>query len=153
MNKIKVVLLCHYSSSELRSHLPLSSNRLHNLILKLVGKKRWDYSDFASWNIDAMADFEKRNDIELHVIMPHLGLKKRTFEYTHNGVCYHIYRPQSLFLLNYLGRYFLKNEAKRYQRARRIVQKWIAAIKPDGHITVITIWFMSMDSLAAHTIM
>lgn len=131
MKKIRVVLLCHYSSAELRSHLPLSTNIFFNFLLRMVGKSRWNYSDFAPWNVDAMADFEKQEDIELHVIMPHIGLKRWTFEYINNGVFYHIFRPQMLYPWYYLERFFNKSQYINFPRTRKIVKGWIEEIKPD----------------------
>ncbi len=124
-------MLCHFSTAELRSHLPLSSNKLFNKLLKMLGKPVWDYYDYAPWNADAMADFEKEKDIELHIIMPHLGLKDWKYEFEHNGVSYHVYRPQPLYPWYYLERILCRKQYETYPRSRKIVKEWIDKIKPD----------------------
>jgi glycosyltransferase involved in cell wall biosynthesis len=58
--KIKVVWICHFTNKEIQSILPL-------------WKKK---NEFAPWIPNILKGFEKRDDVEIHVVSPHDYLKK-----------------------------------------------------------------------------
>jgi glycosyltransferase involved in cell wall biosynthesis len=60
--KIKVVWICHFTNKEIQSILPL-------------WKKK---NEFAPWIPNILKGFEKRDDVEIHVVSPHDYLKKNT---------------------------------------------------------------------------
>ena len=128
---MRVVLLCHVSDSRIRMNLPLVSERTNNFFRKLFGKKELSYSDFALWNANTIAGFEKIEDVELHVIAPHKGLKTWTFEYELNNIHYHFYRPEPLFPWLAFEKVFNKKQYKEFPRTRHMVKSFIKKIKPD----------------------
>lgn len=132
MGKIKVVWICHFSNKPTREKLKLSKNRfLYRLIKKITKKeaKNIDYRDAAPWVSILIEEFEKFNDVELHVISPQVGLKGLTTEFEMNGVHYHFYNPDiSLFLSQ------LINNVKlwlKLQPGSLIVKRFLRKIKPD----------------------
>lgn len=130
IGKIKVVMICHFSSSQLRERLPLSSNRIYNAFRRRVGLKALYYKDFGNWNVNIINALKQRADIELHVISPHAGLIGRTYEFMSEGVSYYIYRAQPSFLQYYMNK-FCKSQYVDFARTRKIVKEWIKRIKPN----------------------
>ena len=117
MNKIKVAWICHFSNIEVRGILSLT--------------KRKQYHDFAPWITNLAKCFEKRDDIELHVIAPHRGMTKLTQTFEIRGIHYHIYKPD-LPILHKNWPYFLPlHKWTNYARNRILVHKFINTIKPD----------------------
>lgn len=131
MGKIKVVLLCHFSNKEVRRKLPLDSQRWQNVFNKIMGRRQFHYSDFAGWNTSTIRGFENIDEVQLHVVSPHYGLKKWTCEYEQNNVHYHFFRPEPLFPRNIIDKMFNKKEYINYPRTRKIVKGFINKIKPD----------------------
>lgn len=132
MEKIKVVWICHFSNKPTRDKLKLSKNRfLYRLIKKITKKeaRNIDYRDIAPWVSILIEEFEKFNDVELHVISPQVGLKGLTTEFEMNGVHYHFYNPDiSLFLSQ------LINNVKlwlKLQPGSLIVKRFLRKINPD----------------------
>lgn len=78
MEQIKVAMICHLSTQELRDKLELDNRRLYAFARKLLRMphKQTKYSDYAPWNANLIEQLEVRDDIELHVISAHDGLKK-----------------------------------------------------------------------------
>jgi len=127
--KIKIVWICHFSNSEIRKHLSLSHNVVTNIIRKLLGKKKAkEYCDFAPWVINLIIEFEKFNDIELHIISPHMGLKKWTQNFVHNNINYYFFKPD-LPILNIKTDFLFKNPS--YRVNRYLVSSLINKIQPD----------------------
>lgn len=128
---IKVVIIGHMSSPQIREQLPLESNYIGNCFRKLFGKPEIEYSDFAPWNTNTIEGFEKEDKVELHIIAPHRGLRNWTFEYEQNNIRYHFYRPEPLFPWVIFDKLLNKKQYRDYTRTRRIVKRFIHNIKPD----------------------
>lgn len=132
MDKIKVVWICHFSNSQTRAKMKLSSNRfLYRLIKKTTGKeaKNIEYKDIAPWISILIQEFEKFDNVELHVISPQVGLKRLFTEFEINGIFYHFYTPDISLFLSAL----IKNVKLwlKYQPGSPIVKRFIKKIKPD----------------------
>lgn len=129
--KIKVVWLCHFSNSQTRERMKLSSNRfVYTSAKKLLGKETQnkEYRDIAPWISIMIEEFEKMENVELHVISPQVGLKGLTSEFEINGVQYHFYNPDiSLFLSSMIRnvKLWLK-----LQPGSRIVNRFLKKIRP-----------------------
>ena len=57
--KLKIVWICHFSNKEIQDRLPLWKG----------------VNEFASWIANMLIGFEKREDVELHVVAPHIYIK------------------------------------------------------------------------------
>jgi glycosyltransferase involved in cell wall biosynthesis len=101
------------------------------LVKKILGKeaKNTTYSDIAPWISILIQEFEKFEDVELHVISPQVGLKGFVSEFEIKGVFYHFYNPDiSLFLSSLIKnvRLWLK-----LQPGSFFAKRFIKKIKPD----------------------
>lgn len=88
--RIKVAMICHFSNSVVRPHLPLKKRRLYHWARRLMGLAVVDYGhgDMASWDTSLINYFISRDDVELNVISAYTGLKKRIVSFEDSGVHY-----------------------------------------------------------------
>jgi glycosyltransferase involved in cell wall biosynthesis len=132
MNRIKIAFICHFSNQEIRNKLPISSFKLKNRIKKLLGKNEpYGYSDFAPWVSILIKEFEKFENVELHVIAPHQGLKQSLFEFSNSEVHYHIFKPDVPLLHINWPSFFKNYSAPNFTFNRNVVSRLIQKIKPD----------------------
>jgi glycosyltransferase involved in cell wall biosynthesis len=117
MNKMKVVWISHFSNEAIRDKLPLT------------GKMK--YADFAPWITNMIREFEMIPEAEVHVIAPHKGLLHFTFEFEHNGIFYHFFKPELPFLLQKYSGYFPLDAWTGFAKNRFLVHRFIKKIKPD----------------------
>lgn len=111
--------------------LPLSARRFSNILRKLIGKQYINYSDFAPWINTQIKEFEKLNDIELHVIAPHSGLKYFKHEFQMNGIYYHFFRHDWPLQFDAILSKLIKKKTRRFRLSRLRVNQFIKKIKPD----------------------
>jgi glycosyltransferase involved in cell wall biosynthesis len=131
-NKLKVVWICHFSNEEVRARLPLSKMKVHNTIRYILGKKKNDgYSDFAPWVTNLIKEFEKFNDVELHIISPFYGLKYFTSEFEMNRVFYHFYLPEIPIIHFNLPTALTWRGKPKFLLNRYFVKGFMSKIKPD----------------------
>lgn len=90
VNKIKVAMVGHVSNPRVRSHLPLETDGITDVLRKLLGMKsrKGCYSDIAIWNTDFIEFISKRDDVDFTFISPHPGLKKCKVAYTDDNIHY-----------------------------------------------------------------
>ena len=131
-NKFKVAFICHFSNHEIRKKLPLSMFRVQNAIRSYLGKnKKNNYSDFAPWVTNLIKEFEKFEEVELHVIAPHKGLTRLTHDFELNGVYYHFFKPDLPFIHKKIPRKLLLGRKPIYYANRFFIKRLIKSIKPD----------------------
>lgn len=132
VNKIRVAMVCHFSNAEVRSHLPLDEGRkLYVFLRKILGMstKSKGYGDIASWDTSTIRFFREQNDIELHVISAHSGLKKRVVSYEDQGVHYSFVRCERATMLKRV----IPNDAlwRKLNPMVKDVHRLIGQVKPD----------------------
>ena len=92
VDKIKVAIITHFSNEHIRNRLKLSEYKFDNWIRSLVGQKSNRFQkDFAPWITLLIKEFELRQDVELHIIAPYMGLAKRIEEFEDKGIFYHFF--------------------------------------------------------------
>ena len=128
----KVVWLCHFSNKEVRYHLSFS-NPFFEKALRLLLKKplKNTQRDFAAWVSHQIIEFEKFDDVELHVIAPHAAMKKLKQGFRINNINYHFYRPQGSGLWAKIKSSIIGVKETKFQRNRKIVKRFISEINPD----------------------
>jgi glycosyltransferase involved in cell wall biosynthesis len=131
MKKIRIAFICHFSNQEIRWQLPLNNLRIRNLIKKVLGKKIWNYSDFAPWVTTIISEFEKIENVELHVISPHFGLKSKICTFTYNNIWYYFFKPENSSYLKRLLPISNKNDDPQFKENRRVVGQVLKQIQPD----------------------
>lgn len=125
-------MVCHFSNADVRSHLPLDGSRkLYTFVRKVLGMttKGKNYGDIASWDTSTIKFFREQNDIELHVISAHSGLKKRVVSYEDQGVHYSFLRCERATMLKRV----VSNDAlwRKLNPMVKDVHRLIGQIKPD----------------------
>ena len=94
--KLKVVMICHFSNSEVREHLPLSNRKHYRFVRRLLclpGKNK-GYADIAPWDSNIIKCVKEREDIDLFVISAHGGLKRSIVSFDLDGIHYSFIRPE-----------------------------------------------------------
>jgi glycosyltransferase involved in cell wall biosynthesis len=104
VEKIRVAMVCHFSNAEVRSHLPLDNRKVYTFLRRILRMptKSKGYGDIASWDASTIEFFKKRDDIEVHVISAHSGMKKRVVSYEGEGVHYSFVRCDRATMLKRL---------------------------------------------------
>ena len=120
MNKmLKVAIICHVSNKEIRDSIKLSSLRLTNTIKRILGIPQYHYYDRGMWNTLLFNEFKKYNDIELHAIIPHPGMKTMMQSFVIDGIYYHCFNQERGYF------------DKLYKQNRYYIRRFINEIQPD----------------------
>ncbi len=127
--KIKIVWLAFVSNQNIRKHLAFDNNTLERLARKLTRRPKAKQADICQWITNGLAEYENNDEIELHCIAPHLGIKGvQAFEM--NGICYHFFRSEDDY--PFFKRLFHKpKKCSMYVTNRGIIKGLIDEIKPD----------------------
>ena len=128
---IKVAMICHFSDAEIRAHLPLSDSRFYAIVRRLLGMptKVRSFGDIAPWDTNTISFFRGREDIDLHVISAHSGLKQRVVSFESKGVNYSFI---SCEVANFLKR-IIPDDAlwRKLNPMTRVVRRLVNRIRPD----------------------
>ena len=97
-------MVCHFSNMEIRRHLPLTDKRLYALVRKALRMptKNQGFGDIAPWDTGTISFLKGREDIDLHVISAHSGLKKRVVSFEDQGVHYNFVRCEVATMLKHV---------------------------------------------------
>lgn len=125
---IKVVWICHLSNIKIREHLKFDKWTPLAIIRRIT--RRNNIADFAIWNTNAICEFEKFKDIELHIIAPHYQISGLQ-EFNLNGIHYHFYESEEDNLLSILKFRISKKIKTSYSKNTKIICNLINIIKPD----------------------
>jgi len=130
--KIKAILLCHFSNEEVRAQLPVSFSGFEAVVRRLLRRnsKATKYNDFAPWITNLICEFEKIEDLELHVVAPAPNLSGKTVEFDIKGVHYHFFKGNLSFPFEQLAAKIF-GAKRRFNRNTRLVQELVKKINPD----------------------
>jgi glycosyltransferase involved in cell wall biosynthesis len=131
MKKLTVAWICHFSNQEVRNKLPLSNMRISNFLRSILGKTKFEYGDFAPWINNLIKEFEKFEEVELHIIAPHTGLKKKRFDLEMNGIHYHFFKSEDDNIFNFIINKLDSNKIPKYIKNRKRTAEIVTSIKPD----------------------
>ena len=132
MSRLKVAWICHFSNQEMRNRLNLSTLWLKKCVKKLMGNNNPScQNDFAPWVTNLILEFEKIENVELHVISPHAGLKTEISEFEMNGVNYHFFKPDMPFLHTAWPAGLSKNGKPNFKGNRHLVKRFLERVQPD----------------------
>lgn len=132
MDKITVVWICSFSNSEIRNILETrSASLLEKLAYKVVGKPLNEGRDSAIWNVNAIEEFEKFPEVDLHIVCAIRGLKHKEQNFDLRGIHYHFFRDENSSLLRKIFRQlFTKNRAL-FAENRKNFARIIAEVQPS----------------------
>jgi glycosyltransferase involved in cell wall biosynthesis len=128
---MKVLWICHFSNPQVREKLNLTVSFIEALARKLLKIPQKQWNDFAAWITNGIEEFEKFDDIELHVVSPHYGIKKRIDSFELNGIFYHFFKPDDDSIIKKMRRYISKNIESDYEGNRKVISSLIESINPD----------------------
>jgi glycosyltransferase involved in cell wall biosynthesis len=132
MDKIKIVWICHFSNSEVRKRLPLSTFWFINFLKRITGKgARFTHKDFAPWITQLLSEFEKTNEVELHIISPHRGLNRFMYSFNLNDIHYHFFKPELPLHFDRIAQKIFNRKNTTFRLNRYFVKNFIKKIKPD----------------------
>lgn len=131
-DKIKVVWLCHFSNAFVHEKLDLKFNHLIGLLRHIVHQPiSIEVPEFANWITNGIIEFEKRDDVELHVISPYSHLKSKIQEFSEKHVYYHFFQNEDDSIYTILYKKFFRPDDYKYSKNRKTIEKLIKKIKPD----------------------
>ncbi|MDY0173631.1 MAG: glycosyltransferase family 4 protein [Bacteroidales bacterium] len=131
MKKIKVVFICHFSNSEIRNQLALSKLCFINKVREIFGKGvAFNHKDFAPWITNYIKEFEQFNDVELHIVAPHYGMKRLTTKFKLKNTFYYFFRPEFLPILSRVFRK-LNMDSKNFRLNRLLIKRFLKDINAD----------------------
>jgi len=128
---LRIALICHFSNPEVRDKLPLSKKTFENYIRRFLNKPKNQVFDYAPWITNMISEFEKRNDIEIHIISPHRNLKKNKYSFKYNNIYYHFFRPDNDIIVIKLFRKLFRIIRPKYYYNRYLIKGFIKEINPD----------------------
>lgn len=131
MNKIKVVWLCHFSNSNIRSYLPISESLIERILRRIFPTKT-NNTDFAQWITNGIREFEKFSDeVELHILAPYKYLKYSQVNFIHNGIVYNFFRSSPPNWVLAFGKKLFNKYNYKYKKNRKIIKNYIRDTQPD----------------------
>lgn len=119
-NKIRLALICHLSNPMIRENLALYPS------CRFV-----KYKDFANWNSNIINSLRERDDVELHVISPHIGMRNKTQIFKHEGVTYYFFSTDLPLPWSILENHFYPQSKRGFPRNRKAIQKFVQMIQPE----------------------
>ncbi len=130
-NKLRVVWVCHFSNEKVRNKLSFSNSWLEIALRILLRKQKSGASDFANWISAGIKEFEKFDNVELHVISPHYGMKYKTQEFVLESINYCFFKPDDDYFFSKFKKVIFRNPASTFEGNRRVIKKMIEKRKPD----------------------
>ena len=133
MDKLRVVWICNFSNTEIRSRLSFKRSWFDTMLRKFAGSSQSiENSDYGVWITNGINEMKSFNEIELHVITPHYGIVGRTQEFEIDGIHYHVYPDESYQTLWKVKSrvHFFRNDYS-YKLNRRIISSLVNRIAPD----------------------
>ena len=126
--KPRVVLLCAFSDQKLRSKLEFPKYYWANILRKLLHMS--NEIDYAVWDSNAITEFEKYDDVEIHVVAPHSGIS-HMHEFVEKGIYYHIFWSEWDIIIEKIKRKLGLQNKNSFKHHRRIISRLVKQIKPD----------------------
>lgn len=126
--KIRVVWICHLSNALINKHLKFCKWTPLAILRRFLGKT--DIADFAQWNTNAINEFKKFNDIELHIVAPYLNICG-VQEFEINGIKYHFFQNEDDNIASKLYYKITKKLKTSYSKNSKKIVQIINKINPD----------------------
>lgn len=128
---MRVLLIAGFSNQEIRNHLSLKEKPLAvPFFLKLlrIHPSAMDYHDYAPWISNILLFFEKKKDVDLHVLVHHVGMNSPRQDFDIRGIHYHFFRSEYSSLLRKVGNYRIW---RLLQNCGRHTMRVLKEIQPD----------------------
>lgn len=130
--KLTVVWVCGFSNTMIREKLKIRVGWLNKQFRKLIhSTPPVSTTDYGVWNTNAIHEFEKFENVNLHIIAPCPFLARKTQEFDINGIQYHFYRDEETLLITSFYRKLARTSQWPFWATRHIVKSMINRIKPE----------------------
>ena len=128
---LKVVWICSFSNPKVREHLPIKKNLFRRILYIVKGSYFREGSDMAVWNTNAIAEMEKMEGIELHVICPVRDLARYEVRYVENNIHYYFFREQDSRLSQFLIHQVFYKYSYKFKTNRKYIKSVVNEVIPD----------------------
>ncbi len=128
--KLKVVWICSVSNETLRHHLDFSVPLWHRVIRGIVDSAGIKQTDYAHWNTNAIKEFEKFDDVDLHIIFVHGGMRRWLQRFEERGIHYYAVSKGDTTFSTFACVHLLKKEPS-YGKTHRIIAHIVNDLHPD----------------------
>lgn len=129
--QIKVVWICAFSNPKVREHFTTKINPILRFILKKKGHPVNTSVDYGIWNSNAIKEFEKIKDINLHIISPIRYLSKKEVRFDVNGIHYYFFRDENSNLISQLYYQLVTKNKSLFIKNRKHVRTLVKEINPE----------------------
>jgi glycosyltransferase involved in cell wall biosynthesis len=129
--QIKVVWICAFSNPKVREHFTTKINPILRFILKKKGHPVNTSVDYGIWNSNAIKEFEKIKDIDLHIISPIRYLSKKEVRFDINGIHYYFFRDENSNLISQLYYQLVTKNKSLFIKNRKHVRTLVKEINPE----------------------
>lgn len=129
--RIRVVWICSVSNPDLRNHLELYIPKWQK-ILRYIVKKPLDETvgDSAVWNTNALREFEKIEEVDLHVIFVHPLMHRKIQRFEEKGIHYYAVSEGDDSIISFIRKRCIKGSLPYEKTWKRIVQL-VKEIEPE----------------------
>lgn len=129
--KIKVAWICSVSNPMLRTHLDMGLPLWYRMLKEITGKTEAEkVTDYAQWNSNAIDEFEKMDEVELHVIFVHKQMKRKVQRFNNNSIYYYAVKEDEYGFIGYCRTFFWGDQWL-FDRSNRIIANLVEEISPD----------------------
>ena len=124
-------MICSFSNPMVRKHYSTKVNPLLRYILAKKGQSTNENIDSAIWNTNSIREFEKIEEVELHVITPVRYLSEKEVKFKVNGIHYHFFREENSGLIKQIYYQLVTKHKSLFPVNRSYIKKYIRKMKPD----------------------
>jgi hypothetical protein len=129
--RIKVIWICSVSNQMLRSHLDLGLPYWHRFVKKVFNKKDEPAAiDYGVWNSNALEEFDKIEDIDLHVIFVHPDMSKKEQRFKSGRINYYAVNAGDASLLRFFKTH-IRGKNISYKSTWTHIASIVNEVKPD----------------------
>lgn len=132
MEMIKVVWITSFSNELVRKHLPTNHSWFEQMLRRIKGLPKYEETkDYAVWNTNGIIEFEKFNDVELHIVGPYTDLCVNDIYFEENGIHYHFFRNRYSSLIRRVIKNIFKSSTPDFKKHDSIIRDIVSSINPD----------------------
>lgn len=128
---IKVVWICHFSNSKIRSHIQFDAFYFRRIAGFFLRHDYNIFNDRAVWVTNAIHEFEKFKDVDLTIIFPYYGIKGKVQTFDLNNIHYICYKSEDDNLFSCVKNKIIKKYNKKFYYNRLLIKHLISEISPD----------------------
>lgn len=131
MGKIKVAWICSFNNAKTREFISYKGDFLGKFLSRFSKWFSLNNCDTAIWNVNAIEEFKKFDDVEVHVICPVRHLNSKLIEYTEDNIHYHFIREQHSNSFRFILHNLFTRYSSKFKSNRRRIKQVLKRVNPD----------------------